>query len=412
MFHLHDLVSGEELAVLRGHEAGYTFALSPDRNTLASAKDNKEVCLLDPATGAVRHKLTRVKHYVLGMSFSEDGRTLVMWDADWIVTVWDVATGKKRREFHGPTVNAPQAYTAALSPDGKLLAFGLQLSYPQAKQTVLPLLDTTTGKEVCRFRELKDGAQLFAFSPDGRTLAWSGWLDNTIYLGEIPTGRVRRRFNGHLKSVDSLAFSADGKILVSGGNDTTALVWDLTGRLAMGTKYGAALSAEELEKHWKIFAGEDAEAAFCSMQQLIADPTRSVAYLRARLHPVASADEKRLQQFIADLESDQFTVREKVTSELEKLGPAALDAVQKALDGKPALETRRRLEPLVEKIQRGQWPASGERLRIWRALEVLERAGTPEAKEVLAALANGAPGARQTGEAKAALERLAQRQSR
>jgi hypothetical protein len=35
---------------------------------------------------------------------------------------------------------------------------------------------------------------------------------------------VRRRFKGHLDSVDALAFSADGKMLVSGGNDSTALV--------------------------------------------------------------------------------------------------------------------------------------------------------------------------------------------
>jgi RNA polymerase sigma factor (sigma-70 family) len=409
MFHLHDLVSGKELAILRGHEAGYTFALSPDRKTVASAKDNKEVCLLDPATGAVRHKLTKVKRYVDGMSFSADCRTLVMWDADWIVTVWDVATGQKRREFHGPTVNAPQAYTAALSPDGRLLAFGLQVAYPQAKQTVLPLLDTTTGKEVCRFRALDDGAQLFAFSPDGRMLAWSGWLDNTIHLGEIPTGRVRRRFKGHLKGVDSLAFSRDGKMLVSGGNDTTALVWDLTGQLAMGEKYGAALSPEELATHWKTLAAEDAEAAFRAMQALAADPPRSVPYLRTRLHPIAPADEKRLQQWIADLDSDQFAVREKATSELEKLGGAAVGARQKALEAKPALETRRRLEQLIDKQEREEWPASGERLRIWRVLEVLERIGTPEAKEVLTTLANGAPGARQTVEAKAALQRLAQR---
>ncbi|HZV07471.1 MAG TPA: sigma-70 family RNA polymerase sigma factor [Gemmataceae bacterium] len=419
MFHLHDLVSGKELAILRGHEAGHPLALSPDRKTLASAKDNKEVCLLDPATGAVRHKLTKVKHHVLGMSFSADGNTLVVWDANQIVTVWDVATGKKRRQFTGPTVGGVPVladstvyYTAALSPDGKLLAFGLQGFDPQAKQGILPILDTTTGKEVCRFRALGGGAEIFAFSPDGRTLAWSGWIDNTIYLGEIPTGRVRRRFTGHLKSVDSLAFSRDSKMLVSGGNDTTALVWDLTGRLAMEEKYGAALSPEELATHWKTLAAEDAEAVFRVMQALVADPSRSVPYFRARLYPIAPADEKRLQQWIADLDSDQFAVREKATSELEKLGAAAVGTMQKALEAKPALETRRRLEQLIDKQEREEWPASGERLRIWRALEVLERIGTPEAREVLTTLANGAPGARPTVEAKAALQRLAQRPGR
>jgi hypothetical protein len=83
--------------------------------------------------------------------------------------------------------------------------------------------------------------------------------------------------------------------------------------------------------------------------------------------------------------------------------------MRKALEAKPALETRRRVELLIEKREREEWTPSGERLRTSRALEVLERAGTPEAKEVLTTIANGAPGARQTVVAKAALQRLAQR---
>src|SRR5579883_2555091 len=119
--------------------------------------------------------------------------------------------------------------------------------------------------------------------------------------------------------------------------------------------------------------------------------SRSAIHCCRRFSP---ADEKRLQQWIADLDSDQFAVREKATSELEKLGAAAVGTMQKALEAKPALETRRRLEQLIDKQEREEWPASGERLRIWRALEVLERIGTPEAREVLTTLANGAPGAR------------------
>jgi hypothetical protein len=370
--------------------------------------------------GKERHTLMKVDEYLAGMSFTPDGRTLVIWDADRRVTVWDAATGKKLRQFAGRAEygglapgNSSLSYTAALSRDGKLLAFGLQTlqTFPktEARKGFVPVVDTLTGKEVRRFQELEDGAQILTFSPDGRTLAWSGWRDHTVYVGEIATGRVRKHFAGHPGSVEALAFSSDGKLLISGGNDTTALVWDLTGRLAAEDKWGKPLSAEELKTHWNTLAGEDAAAGYRAMQALAADPTRSIPYLRDHLHPISVADEKRLTQWIAELDSDQFAVREKEMAELEKLGEPAMHAIGKVLAGKPALETRRRLEQLIEKQQREQWAPSAERLQARRALEVLERVGTAEAKRVLAALAAGAPEARLSQDAQAALERLGQR---
>lgn len=97
----------------------------------------------------------------------------------------------------------------------------------------------------------------------------------------------------------------------------------------------------------------------------------------------------------------------RILRRFEKLDVQALPAYHKALDGKPSLEMRRRLEDLRAKAQRAWWGVSGERLRSLRAIEALELAGTNEAREVLQMLAAGAEGARLTEEAKAALERLA-----
>ncbi len=424
-YHVHDLTSGDELAILRGHEPRNPFALSPDRKLFASVANFSKILLLDPATGKERHSLTmpllpgKIGNYPSGMSFTSDGKILVVWSAHETVTVWDAATGEKLRQFDGPRREdggpAPVGggslpYTAALSPDGKLLAFGLQPSYRLDKPGgFLPLVDTLTGKEVRRFRLPDDGARCMAFSPDGRMLAWSGWRESTVHLGEIATGRERCRFDGHRGEVVSLAFSSDGKMLISGSKDTTALMWDLTGRLAGREKWGKPLADAELKKHWTVLASEDAATSYRAMQALASDPSHSVPYLRQRLHPVAAVEEKRLERLIADLDSDRFEVRDKATVELEKLGEAALHAMQKALDNQPALETRRRLEQLIEKQEHERRSPSAERLRIGRALEVLEHIGSPEARQVLQTLATGAPGAFLTGEAKAALERLTHR---
>ena len=75
-------------------------------------------------------------------------------------------------------------------------------------------------------------------SPDGATLA-TGGADGSVRLWDVATGKQRRKFQGHqggsgllnspshLGGAVSLAWSADGKLLVSGGADTTALVWDV-----------------------------------------------------------------------------------------------------------------------------------------------------------------------------------------
>jgi hypothetical protein len=122
---------------------------------------------------------------------------------------------------------------------------------------------------------------------------------------------------------------------------------------------------------------------------------------------VAALDGKQLAGLIGDLDSDDFAKREKVTVELEEFGEQALPAYRKALEGKPSLESRRRLEELLSKAHTAYWDVSGERLRALRAVEALELYGSDEARELLKTLATGAAGARLTDQAKAALERLA-----
>ena len=131
---------------------------------------------------------------------------------------------------------------------------------------------------------------------------------------------------------------------------------------------------------------------------------QAVPFLQERLKPVAAVDGKRLAQLIAHLDSDEFTARQKATEALERLGDLAVPALEKALAGKPALEMRTRIERLLETADRMPPP---EVLRSLRAVEALEHAGTPEARQRLEALAKGADGARLTREAQAALQRLA-----
>jgi len=92
---------------------------------------------------------------------------------------------------------------------------------------------------------------------------------------------------------------------------------------------------------------------------------------------------------------------------LEDQGIRAEAVLRQAVASRPSLEVRRRLEELLARLE-GATP-SLESLRMLRSVEALEYIGTKAARQVLETLARGAPDARLSREAIAAVERLARR---
>jgi hypothetical protein len=165
-----------------------------------------------------------------------------------------------------------------------------------------------------------------------------------------------------------------------------------------------ALTDKDLETLWTDLADADAEKAFKAMGKLIGAPAKATPYIKTHLKPVPSVDPQHLQQLVEDLGDAKFPVRDKATAELEKLAHLARPALEKRLAAKPTLEVRKRIEGLLAKLD-GPVTRPDE-LRGLRAVEVLERIGSPEAKQVLEVIAAGAPGALVTEDARAAVGRL------
>jgi hypothetical protein len=170
------------------------------------------------------------------------------------------------------------------------------------------------------------------------------------------------------------------------------------------TVHAAAGPPETLEHLWAELAKDPVKPERV-MARLLARPAQTVSFLRKHLRPV-TVDGRRVAQWLAELDSDQYEIRERASKALEHLSEAVEPELHKALEGKPSLEARRRIERLLKQVRGERLSPSGQRRRAVSAIEVLERIGNAEAQEVLAALARGAPTAALTVDARGALERM------
>src|SRR5439155_14453864 len=81
----------------------------------------------------------------------------------------------------------------------------------------------------------RGNVRVVAFSPDGRTLL-SGGFENTLRLWRVEDGTMLRDFRGHQGWIAGVSFNSQGSRFVSVGYDGTWRLWDTnTGRLLITT---------------------------------------------------------------------------------------------------------------------------------------------------------------------------------
>jgi hypothetical protein len=301
--------------------------------------------------------------------------------ADQSITLWEVASGKQRAQLSKAAAGSPSA--------GGMVGF------------VAPVDRRIVAAEPAAPATL-------AFSPDGRALVSRG-PDATLRVWDVATGAEVGRVMGHEGRVETVAFAPDGRAVASGSADTTVLVWDAAALLKdLSKPERAALPDGAVETLWDDLAGTDAGKALRSVLKLAGAPGQAVPYLSERLTPAAAVDPQKVAGWVADLESAKYAVRQAAAANLVDAGEQVVPALRQVLASQPTIETRKRAEDLLDKLTGGTLTA--EQLRLVRAVEALERMGTPDARHLLRTLAGGAPGALATRQAEAALGRLARGQ--
>jgi WD40 repeat protein len=382
------------------------LSFSADGATLAcfqSSVPHNVLILWDVATGKERRRKTTQDSGLSNIRLSPDGRLLACETSKNIVVLWDTKTGEPIRRFGKRT--SPYSGMIVFSPDGRSIATpaGQGMDGRTQIQPDIVLWETATGQERLHIAGNEGQVSQVVFSPDGRLLASSGQT-GTIRLWDGWTGKEVSRFTGHRGWITSLSFAPDGKTLASAGGDRTILIWDVSGLSPAAEPAVEQLSGEELARCWDDLAGADAVRAYRAIAELARRPSQAERLLKNKLATQPGMNAKQLARLIAELDNDDFKTRERASKELAKLGRLAKGALTKALEEKPSVEMTRRVQNLLDRLDR--MTEDPQQRLLLRVIEVLERLGTPEARQLLGKLAKEAADPGVAEAATASLERL------
>jgi WD40 repeat protein len=397
---------------------GYTVALFDGGKRLAAVtmRISVQLSIWDAATGEQLHRrpLGAVQPTPSSgqVELAPDAESITVWRGEDRLTIEEISTG-----YLLATLPEGVGHPLGFSADGRLLAvflqpridhYGLWKGAERVPEQYdvkgLSVIETASGQEVVRLDVRR--FDHVAFTPDGRAVVvadrqklstWDAATGERLHQMEWPESVRDER--GDAK-ISSLAMLPGGRA-ATGMTEGDILIWDLSLAKWPTPRPARDLDRTQLDALWSDLAG-DARRAYRALAKLAAAPARTVPFLEDRLAP--AVEDKRVEKLLADLDADSFETREAASRALVRLRYRTDRALQRALNANPSLERQRRLEAILAEPKRP--PA--EALRTLRAIAVLERIGTPEARRVLEKLGGGAA-ARETREAQAALQRLKRR---
>ena len=186
---------------------------------------------------------------VWAVALSADGKQALSGGMDGTVRLWDVASGQQRQKLEGHT---GLVTAVAFAPDRRAVTGGLD--------GFIILWDLDSGREIRRWR----GPMKYVTAVDVRENHAIIAADRILRLWELETGKEVRAFEGHTAPVSAVAFSADGKRIISGGDDRTIRVWDAESgtSIQLLTGHTAAVRSVKFSTNakWALSGGADATA--------------------------------------------------------------------------------------------------------------------------------------------------------
>jgi WD40 repeat protein len=196
-----------------------SLAWRPDGKMLALGL-YKEVRLTDSEGKKTLATLSGHAEQVRALAFSRDGKLLAAGGGlparGGEVKIWDVEARKEIRAIQGHT---DCIYAVAFSPDGKSIATS---SYDK----LIKLWDVSTGKEIRTLKDHIDAIYALAFTPDGKRIV-SGAADRSVKVWDVASGERLYTMSEPLDGLNTIALDPAGTKVAAGGLDKTIRIWQL-----------------------------------------------------------------------------------------------------------------------------------------------------------------------------------------